>query len=256
MRKKVTGMDAALRSMAMAALGVCVLAAADAPVALKPSPAISKDVAAFPRIAAPADAATQRINLALDRLDKNVKSAASQCQGEGWTREITVAMRGPRYLSLAAEDSWDCGGAHPDAARLVVVYDLGTGSPVNWARLLPASMIQSASLDTAGDGTRIGVIQSHALQNYYVKARTSDPKDPLDPECKDVVEDPALRFNLWPDAEGGGIQIEPEGLPRAAAACGDNVLIPVAALRKMGVQPALLDAIESAHAHGWFGARP
>jgi len=31
------------------------------------------------------------------------------------------------------------------------------------------------------------------------------------------------------------------------------VLIPAAALRKMGVQPALVDAIESAHVQGWFG---
>ena len=236
----------------MAVLGAWALTAADLPVTLKSLPPLAKDVAAFPRIAAPADAAAQRINLALDRQDKVVKSAAKDCPHDGWSRDITVAMRGPRYLALTAQDSWECGGAHPDASRLVLVYDLATGSPVNWARLLPATMIQSATLDTAGDGTRIGVIQSRALQDDYVKARTSDPKDPLDPDCKDVVQDPDLKFNLWPDAQAGGVRIEPEGLPHVVAACGDSVPIPTAVLRKMGVQPALLDAIDSAHAHGWF----
>ena len=240
-------------SLAVAVLGTCALAA-DQPVRLKPSPALAAHLAAFPRIAAPpSDSAGQKINLALDRQDQEVKSAARQCPHNGWSRDVAVAMRGPHYLSLTAQDSWDCGGAHGDASRLVLVYDLATGSPVNWARLLSAALINSTSLDTAGDGTKIGVIQSRALQDFYVKARSSDPKDPLDPDCKDIVQDPELKFNLWPDAQAGGIQIEPEGLPHAVAACGDNVLIPSAALRKIGVQPALVDAIESAHAQGWFG---
>lgn len=238
--------------VAIAATGACALAA-DQPVALKPSPALATHVAAFPRIAAPLDAATHKINLALDRQDQVVKSAARQCPSGGWSREVTVAMRGPHYLSLTAEDSWDCGGAHPDASRLVLVYDLATGSPVNWARLLPAAMINSASLDAAGDGTRIGVIQSRSLQAFYVKARNSDPKNLLDPDCKDVVQDPELKFSLWPDARAGGIQIEPEGLPHAAAACGGNVLIPAATLRTLGVLPALVEAVETAHAQRWFG---
>lgn len=240
-------------TVAIVAFGSCALLAADQPVTLKPSPALAAHVESFPRIATPSDAAAQRINLALDRQDQNVKSAARQCPHGGWSRDVTVAMRGPRYLSLTAQDSWDCGGAHPDASRLVLVYDLATGSPVNWIRLLPVAMINSATLDTAGDGTRIGVVQSEALQNFYMKARTSDPKDPLNPDCKDIIQDPELKFNLWPDAQAGGIQIEPEGLPHAVAVCGDSVLIPAAALRKMGVQSALVDAIESAHAQGWFG---
>jgi hypothetical protein len=238
---------------AMAVFSVGVMAAADEPVTLKPSPPLTRHVAAFPRIAAPAGAAAQRINLALDRQDDNVKSVARQCAHDGWSRDVTVTMRGPRYLSLTAQDSWYCGGAYPDAGRLVLVYDLDTGSPVNWARLLPAAMIGSASLDTAGDGTRIGVIQSRVLQDYYVKTRTSDPKDPLDADCRDVVQDPALKFTLWPDAHDGGIRIEPVGLPHVVAVCGGSVLIPAAALRRMGVQPSLADAIESAHARGWFG---
>lgn len=240
-------------TLAMSAFSVGTMLAADLPLTLRPSPALAGHLAAFPRIAAPADPAEQRINQALDRQDQQVKSAARQCAHNGWAREVSVTMRGPRYLSFTAQDSLDCGGAHPDAGRLVLVYDLTTGTPVNWTRLLPASMSISASLDAAADGTRIGVIRSRVLQDYYVKARSSDKKDPLDADCRDVIQDPELKFNLWPDAQAGGIEIEPESLPHVVAACGASVLIPAAALRRMGVQPSLVDAIESAHAKGWFG---
>lgn len=226
--------------------------AADIPVTLKKSPPIAKDVDAFPRIATPTDQAAQRINQALDRRDAQVKTAAKECAGGDWRRTVSVPMRGPRYLAFTAQDSWDCGGAHPDASLLVLVYDLSTGSPVNWTRLLPASMVQSSTLDTAGDGTKIGVIGSRALQEFYIKALSSDPKNPLDADCRDVLKDPDLKFNLWPDARAGGIAIEPEGLPHAVAACGDSAVVPIAELRKMGVQPALLDAIETAHRNGWY----
>ncbi len=238
--------------LAIAALALSFIGtAADSPVTLKKSPPIAKDVDAFPRIASPTGQA-QRINQALDRRDAQVRTAAKECAGGDWGRTVSVPMRGPGYLAFTAQDSWDCGGAHPDASRLVLVYDLSTGSPVNWTRLLPASMVQSSTLDTAGDGTKIGVIGSRTLQDFYIKALSSDPKNPLDADCRDVLKDPDLKFNLWPDARAGGIAIEPEGLPHAVAACGDSAVVPIADLRKMGVQPALLDAIEIAHRNGWY----
>lgn len=217
---------------------------------LKPSPPIAKNVAAFPRIAAPASSAEQRINTALDRRDAQVRSSAKDCHGDGWARVISVPMRGPRYLAFVANDSWNCDTPHDDASTLVLVYDLNTGSPVNWAALLPASMIQTSTLDTVGDGTRIGVIGSRVLQQFYIQAQSANGSDP---DCKDVLADPELKFNLWPDAKADGITIEPEGLPHAVAACGDDVVVPVSELHKMGVQPALLTDIETAHSRGWYG---
>jgi hypothetical protein len=244
-------------AIAIVALGASMMAvnqaaATDLPVALKKSPPIAKHVDAFPRIAAPTDQAAQRINQALDRRDAQVKTAAKECTTGDWERTVSVPMRGPRYLAFVAQDSWDCGGPHPDDSLLVLVYDLSTGSPVNWTRLLPASMVQTSTLDTAGDGTKIGVIGSRVLQDFYVKALSSDPKNPLDADCHDVLKDPDLKFNLWPDAKAGGIAVEPEGLPHVLAPCTNSVVVPVSDLRKMGVQPALLDAIETAHSHGWY----
>jgi hypothetical protein len=250
---------------AVLAIGVAAgaeAATAQAPVQLKAIDPLSADLAAFPRLlAAPGDRAAERINQALERRDRQLQSAVKDCRSNSdrpaeamWSRVISVAMRGPRYLSLVADDSWDCGGAHGDFSLLVLVYDLNTGSPVNWARLLPASPIQGTSLDSAGDGTQVGVVSSRALLDLYLKARSSDPKDPLDPECRDVLSDSGLKFNIWPDAKGDGLALETEGLPHAVAACGaDSVTVATSTLRKVGVQPALLDAIDTAHARGWYG---
>jgi hypothetical protein len=237
-------------------------AAAEALAQLKAIAPLAADLAAFPRlVAAPDDKGAERINQALDRRDRQLQSAVKDCRSNSdrpadatWSRVISVAMRGPRYLSLVANDSWDCGGAHPDFSLLVLVYDLNSGSPVNWTRLLPVSLIQGTSLDSAGDGTQIGVVSSRALQALYLKAQSSDPKEPLDPECRDVLSDPGLKFNIWPDGKGDGLALQTQGLPHVVAACGsDSVIVATSTLRKLGVQPALLAAIDAAHARGWYG---
>jgi hypothetical protein len=238
----------------------CQATAGAAPVQLKASPPLGKNLGAFPRlVATPDDKAAQRINQALDRQEKQVLGAVKDCRENSqpqsdadYERSVSVTMRGPGYLSLVARDNWDCGGAHPDYSALILVYDLKTGSPVNWARLLPASTIQGTALDSAGDGTKIGVVSSRVLQDYYWKQLSSDAKNPVDPDCKEPLNDPDLKFNLWPDTKAGGIAIEAEGLPHAIGACADAVIVPTAVLRKMGVQAAMLDAIDTAHARGWY----
>ncbi len=234
--------------------------AADAPVQLKPSTAIAPDIEAFPRlVAAPGDNAAVRINQALDRRDAVVKKAAKDCRKQSdrpaeadWSRSITVTMRGPAYISFTANDSWFCGGAHPDSSAMALVYDLQTGAPVNWARLLPAALVKGTSLDNAGDGTSIGLVSSPVLQDLMVKAEMADAANPLDPDCKDVVSDPEVKLSLWPDAKAGGLAVQPASLIHAVAACGDSVVIPTATLRKLGVSAALLDAIDVAHTAGFY----
>lgn len=224
-------------------------ASADRKVQLKPSASLGKDLAAFPRlIASPDDKAAIRINQALDRRDQQLRSAVKDCRANveapakaDYTRTISVTMQGPRYLSFVASDSSDCGGAHPNSDSLVLVYDLQTGSPVNWAALLPASLVQGTSLDTAADGTQIGVLSSRELQKLYLQARKPDP------DCKEVLSDPDLKLSLWPDAKAGGLMVAPAGLPHVVAACGDPAAIPTATLRKLGVKPVLLDAIDTSH---------
>jgi hypothetical protein len=223
------------------------VAADSAGVQLTPTAAIAPDLAAFPRIEAAPDEAAARINHALaaadDRSRAFVKDCAAQ-EGEdptSVTRTIMVTMRGPRYLSFVANDSFDCHGAHPDTDTVALVYDLKTGAPVNWGAVLPATLAGKARLDEAGDGTRIGMTSSPVLQRLYLKGHE------IDPDCIEPLSEPGLEFILWPDAEQGGLAIQPASLPHVVAACGDRATIPLARLRQLGVKTGLIDAIQTAH---------
>ncbi|HEX2944173.1 MAG TPA: hypothetical protein VHO91_24165 [Rhodopila sp.] len=228
------------------------------PVRLAGQPAVAAGFAAFPRLLAPTGAQAQRINKALAEADDRGRSAAMECRASGkeaqadpkdisWTRTVSVAMRGPRYLSVVAADDWFCGGAYPSTDSFALAYDMQTGSPLNWERLLPKALVQSAALDNAGDGTRLGVVRSPALKAMYLRAAK------LDADCTQALRETDLSFMLWPDAQRNGVALAPSGLPHVIAACGADVVIPVPELRKLGVAPALLDAIATAYQAGLYG---
>lgn len=249
---------ALLMPLSMAAL--LIAAAEPAPVRLVEQPALGALLAAFPRLAAPEGPPARRINQALTNADDRLRSAVAQCHAlaaeppgrprhDFWERGISVPMRGPDYLALVASDTWYCGGAHPSAARVALAYDLHTGAPLNWQRLLPAALVATVAVETAGDGTSIGVVASPALTAFYLNSMTA-------PDCAQVLKDTELQFILWPDAKREGIALEPFGLPHAVAACGADTVIPLATLRQAGMAPAMLDAIATAHKSGSYGPTP
>ena len=228
------------------------------PLRLTPMPPAETGLEAFPRLAEAEDAPSQKINQALAAADERGRAAAASCRkdlresgadphGAGWTRTVRVAMRGPAFLSVTAADEIYCGGPHPDAAVFALAYDLRTGSPLNWERLMPKALSGKASLTSAADGTRLGVLTSPKLRALYLKASKPDA------ECAQALEGDELPLMLWPDAQAGGVAIQPADLPHVIAACGPAAIIPVAVLRPMGVDGGLLDAIEAAHKAGNFG---
>ena len=232
-------------------------AASAAAARLIAQPDIAPRVAAFPRLQA-TEAQAARINAALAAADRRVKTAAADCrlQSEGvsaeqprelgWTRKIAIAMHGPRYLAMVTDDYADCGGLHPNADSVALSYDLRTGRPLDWPRLLPKIMVGEVSVETAMDQTTLGVVSSPALKAIYVRmARRAAEK--VAAECPDVLRQFAGPFVLWPDAKQGGIVIQPIRLPHAMAACGVPAFVGIAWLRRQGVQPALLAAIAMAH---------
>ncbi len=236
-------------------------AAAAVAAQLRPMPDVAPGVAAFPRLVAPpGDRAATRINAALAKADARAKIAAAGClpskaEGrDGWTRRITVTMRGPGYLSLLANDAWDCG-AYPDNDQVALVYDLRTGAPVYWARLLPRGMLQGATTNTAGDDTTEGLVTSHVLAAAFRKIGSGDGG--LDKQCAEVLSDTGqwgpLAFELWPDAQANGLALEVPTLPHVVAACGAPAVIPAAELRKLGVGPVLLGPLATAHRDGLHG---
>ncbi len=258
-----------LRSLMLCVSATAFLAAgptaaeepATTPIRLVAQPAISAQLAAFPRVAEPVGPQEQRVNQALTNADARVRAAAAQCHeaaieaqadagDAGWQRSVTVAMRGPRYLAVVASDSWYCGGPYPSAASFALAYDLRTGAPLNWERLLPKALVHTAALNSAGDGTRLGVVASPALKALYMKVAK------VESDCVPVLQDADLQFILWPDAQREGVALEPSGLAHAIAACGPDAVIPLPTLRQLGAEPALLDAISAAHKARLYGLAP
>lgn len=229
-------------------------AAAERVVDVTKPATLGKDIDAYPRIAQPVDEAEKKINAAVAKLDGRVKKAAADCRREAgknwdWTRTLAVTMRGPRYLSYTIADSFNCGGAHPNIGTTAIVYDLATGAPVDWAKLLPPRLLGKVSLNAASDGVKMISLNSKRLyQLYLARYRTGDRK--TDKECLEAMEQaggddnsPALTPYLDAKEAGLGVMID---VPHVIQACADQMVIPLAILRAEGVGEATLKAIEAA----------
>jgi hypothetical protein len=224
--------------------------AADRRVHLLVPPPVSKNIAAMPLIADPVDEAERRINQALKRLDGNVLRAAKDCKGGDRERTVDVPMRGPGFLSLTVTDSVFCdGNAHPDASTFSIVFDLTSGRPVDWTRLLPASLTGTVALRQQGDGTRIVTLASKRLVDLYMSGYGAGqaPGSDLD-DCKQALLDQAAdgppHMMVWLDGKANGLAVL-VGLPHVMAPCEDPVVIPGAVLETEGAAPALLHALDA-----------
>jgi hypothetical protein len=236
--------------LAAFAAGVLMAAAAAArPVRLTMPPPAAPGIAAFPRVVAkPADAAAARINRALAEADR--RPGCGDQKGS-WSRAIAVTMRGPRYLSLLASDDWSCGGPYPDTDQVALVFDLATGAPIDWRKILPPVLVKQAARDPGGTDADPVLVTSSVLWSIYAKAAAS----PNDQECAAVLADPAglgTRLMLWPDAEADGLVVQPADFPHAVKTCGPPVTIAVPELRRLGIAPALIAAVDEAHRYGWY----
>ncbi len=248
-------------------LALCCLlaggaASAEEGVRLVAQPDIAPRIAAFPRLA-PDEPQAARINEALAAADARARAAADDCRSQsegssadpgtlGWTRSIAIAMRGPYYLALVTDDYSYCGGLHPNADSIALTYDLRSGQPPNWSRLLPKALVREVSVESAMDETPLGMVASQALKALYLaSARRAAQK--VAPDCMDVLRQSAGPFMLWPDARQGSIVVQPSRLAHAFAACGVPALIGIDVLRRQGVSPALLQAVATAHRVGDYG---
>jgi len=205
---------------------------ADGPVRLRPGRSPSRGVQAMPRVMAGATTAVRvRVNAALAAADARVRAAVGKCllpdaASAGltldWTRHVSVTQTGPRWLAILASDEAWCGGPHPSAGVFALVFDLRTGRPPDWTRLLlPPSLTGDAVVETAADGTPVGLVSSAALLQRA--------KDAAEPECAGVLDADSGRFMLWPAT--GQLTAVVFGLPHAEAACADELALSQAELR-------------------------
>ena len=211
--------------------------AAEAQVQVSPGSPPFPGVQGLPRLAAGAPAAIRaRINAALAQADARGGAAAATCteeaRGRGissgagspaWERTVRVTQAGPRLLSFLVSDESYCGGPHPNAEVFPLVYDLQTGRPADWMRLLPPGLASAAEVSTAGDGTTLGLVRSPALLRIAIGDAAPDCVDPLAH---------ADWFTLWPEA--GGLTATVFGLPHAVAACATPVTLTPGQLRARG----------------------
>ncbi|HWA61847.1 MAG TPA: hypothetical protein VG939_10755, partial [Caulobacteraceae bacterium] len=229
--------------------------AAAAPLKLTTAASISKDNAALPRIAGATTPGAVKVNAALARLDARWRAFVKDCRAEAGanaytTRSVEVTMASDKVLAMVVASEGDCGGAHPNADEMGLAYDVATGRPLDWTKLLPKAMVREATTDSDMDGTVVGAVVSPALHALYLKSVNADFGHDASwkSDCGEVLENEDLAFQLWPDAKKDAVVIAPFDLPHVVAACADDVAIPTATLRRMGVNAALLDAIDAAHA--------
>jgi hypothetical protein len=235
-------------SILLIVLAMCALVGAPAaaePVRLQPTAPSHPGIASFPRIVGGASAAARaRIDAALAKADQQ---PGCEDPGGDWSRDVSIAMRGPNYVSLLAADDYDCGGAYPDTDAVALVFDLNSGAPINWSAVASPALIQQGAVS---DDQPIEA-QSAALWNFYAKAATAqDPKD-----CADVFSNaPGTGLTLWPDAKADGLSLMAADFPHVVKACGPVVTISTAQLKKLGFKASFIAAIDEAHRAAWWGA--
>jgi hypothetical protein len=238
--------------VACGVLAAATAYAGDGPVTMREAKPVARAIAGIPRIAKPLDAAAAKINHALAGADASVDQLAVDCKHyTGWHRGVSVTMRGPRYMSLLAGDDWYCGGPYPDTDLTALVFDLSTGVPIDWTKLLPPSLIITAGPSPGGGVSDPILIESPRLWDLFVKAANTAEHD----ECNDVRSNPpglSTTLMIWPNAKEDGIDLFAHEFPHVVKACAGPATISTAELRKLGVDASLLDAIDEAHSKGWY----
>jgi hypothetical protein len=100
-----------MKRIVAAALGLVAIASAaeaqDDFVAVRKTPPVGKDLAAFPRLSGGGEV-VRKINKVLGQSDRLARGSAKDCVGDGrgsWSRTVDM-MRGPRNLSYVAHDDY------------------------------------------------------------------------------------------------------------------------------------------------------
>jgi hypothetical protein len=233
------------------AIAGCAFAAPDAgSVKLKESPPLLKDTDALPRLLSGAKPAIIDTNNAiLARLDAQELQAARDCLSEpggDYNRSVSATMQGPRFLSLVATNSFFCAGAaHPDSETQTLVFDLATGRPVNWERLLPGKVhVKKFDADIEAQDSFGRIVSSDAIWTLYKKAALGENHDQ---DCVEVFNEAKLDFSLYLDAKENAVAAREVGLRHARQACGTTLYLSGSTLKSLGASKELIDALNAAH---------
>ncbi|WP_425230494.1 hypothetical protein [Sphingomonas sp.] len=233
------------------------MAAFASQVVLTTPPAARSGLAAYPRIARPVTEPATRINAAVARLDARGRAAAADCMAAGeerrgsWNRTVTATMRGPDFVSFLVTDDYDCGGAHPNLGHAAIVYDLATGMPVDWTRLLPHRLTGTIGLTDDGDGVQMVTLSSPRLTALYRRGYRPGYDDrELNAQCRAAIAGDggdAVAMLAWLDGKAGGLVLQYD-LPHVMQACSAPVTVSLGVLQREGAGLRLVRALRAARA--------
>ena len=227
-------------------------------VTLVEKPKLSADVEALPRLSGDTPAIA-RINAMLDTEDAAAAEAAEACAadagdgpGGGFSRSITRPMPGPAHLTLREHSEWYCGGAYPATNQTAVTYDVQTGTRIDWAAAIPGLGLAFYTYEGEEPGEDKLLMRSAALGVWYSRKMLASPEAEWVEQCRDVFDPAALAeqtFNIWADAQNGGVTVAPD-FAHVVQACADSATLTAEDLRQFNTDPKLVEAITTAKAAG------
>lgn len=225
---------------------------------LSPTRQLRPGVDAFPAVLTPHSPAAARVNSTLDTMNKQLLASLYACDAAygrtyppaggttttrplpiHWKRRIAVTMKGPRLLSIIADDLQFCDSSYPYRARTALVFDMEhDGQPVDWRSLMTASAEAVPASDASLDGAPSSSLVMPAL-TQIAEAQAS-------PACKQSLNPQGdLTFLVWPDAKRGKIVVQPTGIP--VQACETEIALTTAQARRAGFSNHLLTLLEAVH---------
>jgi hypothetical protein len=144
---------------------------------------------------------------------------------QGWdgsrTSELKPETLTPGFLVEADSESWDCGGAHPDAGTTYTTWDLRKGTKIDLYGLFTKTALARS-------------VQNKGTPNEYTTTDYTAPFKAMiaaavplaDDECKEAVTT-ADDWSIRPTKSG--MAFTPD-LPHVVAGCIDDGVIPYAKL--------------------------
>ncbi len=232
----------------LVALAAAPASGASAPPSLRATPDLAKDAEGFPTLLG-ATPAIARINRALRAANAQRTKDIEDCRRDAppgdytWEQWVDAPLLGAHFVSFWAHGNNSCGGAHPNFVMEALVFDLSTGERVDWTKLLPADL--RGKPGRASDGTPLqpDEIASPAAAALFI---AESEKEGVGADCKEAFAEQEMDFEFWPDAEAKGLAMRADNLLHwAEGPCSGPATIPVETLKRLGVNAALIEDIES-----------
>lgn len=231
------------RGAAALAAALCILASKGSgqSLALIEHPPLAPGIEALPRVAG-TNAAIQRMNARLDQLDAAALADAKACNTtppeSDFSRWIEMPFTGPDFLAFVVHfDVFCTGAAHPQQARIPLVFDAATGLETDLRDMFPGTLLPPVP----EPGPASHFLFSAQLNDIYLALYRDMPET-----CHGPVADNKGWFQIWPDAAAGGLVLWPAGLSHAEQACAEAVILTVARMRSLGFDDALTQALNAA----------